>query len=119
MVDIILCNGLLKHLFARIRPCEINTAAQLLIPEPADFSFPSEHTAASFAAVTALFLAGEKRLWKIALPVAMLIAFSRLYLYVHYPTDILGGMVTGAPGWRTDVQTRMAYRLAGIRAAVL
>ena len=85
LVDVILCNGLLKHLFARVRPCEINTAVQLLIPRPADFSFPSGHTAASFAAVTALFLAGEKRLWKIALPVAPLIAFSRLYLYVHYP----------------------------------
>ena len=44
----------------------------------------------------ALYLAGEKKLWKIALVLAVLIAFSRLYLYVHYPTDVLGGIITGA-----------------------
>lgn len=60
-----------------------------------DYSFPSGHTAASFASVTALYLAGEKKLWKPALVLACLIAVSRLYLYVHYPTDVLGGMVFG------------------------
>ena len=49
----------------------------------------------SFAAVSALYFAGEKRLWKVALVVAVSIAFSRMYLYVHYPTDILGGMIAG------------------------
>ena len=58
-------------------------------------SFPSGHTAASFASVTALYLAGEKKLWKPALVLACLIAVSRLYLYVHYPTDVLGGMIFG------------------------
>lgn len=95
LVDVVLCNGILKHLFARVRPCDVNTAVSLLIPRPLDYSFPSGHTAASFASVTALFLAGEKKLWKPALILAMLIAFSRMYLYVHYPTDILGGIVAG------------------------
>ncbi len=95
-VDVILTNGILKHVFARIRPCDIRTEVQLLVPRPSDFSFPSGHTAVSFAAVTALYLAGEKKLWKPALVLAVLIAFSRLYLYVHYPTDILGGMAAGA-----------------------
>ena len=94
-LDLILCNGILKHLFARVRPCDVNTAIQLLIPRPADYSFPSGHTAAAFAATSALFFAGEKKLWKPALILAVLIAFSRLYLYVHYPTDILGGMLIG------------------------
>ena len=94
-LDLILCNGILKHLFARVRPCDVNTAIQLLIPRPADYSFPSGHTAAAFAATSALFFAGEKKLWKPALILAVLIAFSRLYLYVHYPTDILGGIVAG------------------------
>lgn len=94
-VDVILCNGILKNLFSRIRPCDVNTFIQLLIPRPDDFSFPSGHTAASFAAVAALKMAGEQRLWKPALALAVLIAFSRLYLYVHYPTDILGGIVVG------------------------
>lgn len=95
IVDVILCNGILKNLFGRMRPFDANPGVQLLIPRPADFSFPSGHTAASFAAVTALYLSGAKRLWKLALLLAVLIAFSRLYLYVHYPTDVLGGAVVG------------------------
>lgn len=95
-VDVILCNGILKNLVGRVRPCDVNTSIQLLIARPDDFSFPSGHTAASFAAVSALYFAGEKRLWKPALVLAVLIAFSRLYLYVHYPTDILGGIAVGA-----------------------
>lgn len=95
LVDVILCNGILKNVVARTRPYDINTAVELLIKKPTDYSFPSGHTAASFAAVTALFLAGEKRIWKISLIWAVLIAFSRLYMYVHFPTDVLGGMLLG------------------------
>lgn len=94
-VDAVLCNGILKNLFGRIRPFEANTAVQLLLARPHDFSFPSGHTAASFAATSSLFFAGEKKLWKPVLVLAVLIAFSRLYLYVHYPTDILGGIAVG------------------------
>jgi len=94
-VDVVLCNGILKNLFRRIRPCDVNTSIQLLVARPDDFSFPSGHTAASFAAVAALMLAGERKLWIPALVLAVFIAFSRLYLYVHYPTDILGGIVVG------------------------
>ena len=96
LVDVLLCNVLIKNLVARTRPFNVNTAVQLLVAKPRDYSFPSGHTAASFASVTALYLAGEKKLWKIALVLAVLIAFSRLYLYVHYPTDVLGGIITGA-----------------------
>lgn len=94
-VDLLLCNQILKPAIARVRPFDVNTAVSLLIPRPGDYSFPSGHTAASFTAVAALFFAGEKKLWKPALVLAALIAFSRLYLYVHYPTDILGGMAAG------------------------
>ena len=79
----------------RIRPCDVNQTVQLLIARPADYSFPSGHTAASFAAVAALYFAGAKKWWKITLPLAILMAFSRMYLYVHYPTDVLGGMIVG------------------------
>ena len=96
LVDVLLCNVLIKNLVARTRPFDVNTAVQLLVAKPRGYSFPSGHTAASFASVTALYLAGEKKLWKIALVLAVLIAFSRLYLYVHYPTDVLGGIITGA-----------------------
>lgn len=94
-VEVLLCNGILKNLFCRIRPCDINMSIQLLIARPDDFSFPSGHTASSFAAVAALYLAREKRLWKLALVLAVLIGFSRMYLYVHYPTDIVGGVIVG------------------------
>ncbi|MFQ8842798.1 MAG: phosphatase PAP2 family protein [Clostridium fessum] len=48
-----------------------------------------------FAAVAALYFAGARKWWKITLPLAILMAFSRMYLYVHYPTDVLGGMIVG------------------------
>lgn len=96
LVDVLLCNVFIKNLVARTRPFDVNTAVQLLVAKPRDYSFPSGHTAASFASVTALYLAGEKKMWKVALVLAVLIALSRLYLYVHYPTDIIGGVIFGS-----------------------
>lgn len=93
--DLILCNGILKNLIARTRPFDINTAVELIVKRPRDYSFPSGHTAASFATIGALFFAGQKKLGIAALVPGILIAFSRLYLYVHFPTDILGGILVG------------------------
>lgn len=93
--EIVLCNGILKHLAARTRPCDINSAVQLLIARPTDYSFPSGHTGASFAAAGVLLLRKEKGRYA-AVILAALIAFSRMYLYVHYPTDILGGIAVGS-----------------------
>jgi len=94
-LDLIVCNLVLKPLVGRIRPYDVNTAIQLLITSPTDYSFPSGHTAASFTAVSALYFSHRKKLWKPALVLAVLIAFSRLYLYVHYPSDVLAGAVIG------------------------
>ena len=95
LVQTILCNVVLKNLFARTRPYDVNTTIQLLVPKLQDFSFPSGHTSASFAAATALYLAKERKLFATTLVLACLIAFSRMYLYVHYPTDIIGGILIG------------------------
>lgn len=95
ILDVITCNLILKPMVARVRPYDVNTAIELLIRAPRDFSFPSGHTAASFATVAALWFAGEKKLGIPALILAIFIAVSRMYFYVHYPTDVLGGVLLG------------------------
>ena len=67
---------------------------QLLIAPPSDYSFPSGHAAVSFAAAAALG-ASHAKAWGWSLALAILLALSRLYLYVHYPTDILAGALVG------------------------
>lgn len=94
VTDLVLCNLILKPLVGRVRPFVVQPVV-LLIPPPTDASFPSGHTAASFAAVFALKASGSP-LWKPALAVAVAMAFSRLYLYVHWPSDVLGGALVGA-----------------------
>ena len=95
VLDLIFCNILIKPLVARIRPFDINTAVELLISKPRDYSFPSGHTAASFAASSAIFVTGHRKTGVAAMILAALIGISRLYLYVHYPTDVLGGLAIG------------------------
>lgn len=91
--DLLLCNMILKPLVGRIRPFALREVT-LLIKAPHDASFPSGHTAVSFAAAGVPAL----RRSKLAIPaliLASIIAFSRLYLYVHFPTDVLGGILVG------------------------
>ena len=104
IADLIICNVILKPIVARIRPYSINQTVQLLVTPLKDYSFPSGHTAASFASVSALYFAARKRMAAGALIVSVLIAFSRMYLYVHYPTDVLGGLIIGLLcGWIADM----------------
>ena len=87
-IGLIIGNGILKNLIQRSRPCWIDTNIPLLIPNPTDYSFPSGHTLASFEAAIMILLHNKK--WGIpAIIIATLIAFSRMYLFVHFPTDIL------------------------------
>lgn len=110
VLEVLCCNVLLKPLVARIRPCDVNTAVQLLIAHPTDFSFPSGHTGASFAAASALFFS-KNRLWIPSTIVATLIAFSRLYLYVHYPSDVLAGAMIGImAGWLGSILVQLIGR---------
>lgn len=96
---LLLCNLTLKPLCQRIRPYDyqyevFGKLIPLIIERQHDFSFPSGHTIASFEAAGVIALNNRK--WGIAaLVLASLIAFSRLYLYVHYPTDVLASIVLG------------------------
>ncbi len=94
LAGLLIANVLLKNTVQRVRPYEFNAAIELLIERPHDWSFPSGHTTSSFAAAAALMYA-DKKIGIPAYILASLIAFSRLYLYVHYPTDILGGIFIG------------------------
>lgn len=91
---LIVGNLLMKNIFARSRPCWINDTVPLLIAVPQDYSFPSGHTMSSFAAAYIISCA-SKRLGIAAYILAILIGFSRLYLYVHFPSDVLGGIILG------------------------
>ena len=99
VIGLLLCNVTLKPLVQRIRPYDyqlehFGKTIQLLIAAQHDFSFPSGHTIASFEAATVILLYNRK-LGIPAMILAVLIAFSRLYLYVHYPTDVLASVVLG------------------------
>ena len=99
LMGLVICNLILKPLVARIRPYDyqlehFGVTIQLLIATPHDFSFPSGHTIASFEAATALLL-HDKKLGIPAMVIAALVAFSRLYLYVHYPTDVIASIILG------------------------
>ena len=94
LLEVILCSGVLKPLFARPRPYTYRPDLELLVPALWDSSFPSGHTAASFSAAVAL-CAVRQRGWPAAMALAILIGLSRLYLYVHFPTDVLAGVLLG------------------------
>jgi undecaprenyl-diphosphatase len=94
LLSLILCNLLLKNLVGRIRPCDLKGLTDLLVARPGDPSFPSGHTSASFAGAVVLLLCKWRGRWA-ALALAVLIGFSRLYLYVHFPTDVLAGALVG------------------------
>ena len=99
MIGLLVCNVTLKPLVGRIRPYdlqlqEFGITIQLLGERMHDFSFPSGHTIASFEAAVVM-LKNSKKLGIPAMILAILISFSRLYLYVHYPTDVLASVILG------------------------
>ena len=98
MIGLVVCNVTLKPLVGRIRPydlqAELGVTIQLLGEKMHDFSFPSGHTIASFEAAVVL-LRNSKKMGIPAMILAVLIAFSRLYLYVHYPTDVIASVILG------------------------
>jgi len=101
VIGLVLGNGVMKNVVGRARPSWIDETVKLIIENPHDFSFPSGHTQASFAAAVAFWAYMKKwgGAWTLAgvasVVLAALIAFSRMYLFVHFPTDILAGLALG------------------------
>ena len=93
-MGVLVGNVCLKDLIARPRPCWLDDSVKLLISVPTDYSFPSGHTLSSVIGATVLTETNRCFGWA-AIPLAVSITFSRLYLFVHYPSDILAGTVLG------------------------
>ncbi len=92
---LIVNNLLLKNLVHRTRPYEVIQGLVPLVKKPTDFSFPSGHTGSSFASACVLYRHLPRPAGTLALVLAVLISLSRLYVGVHYPSDVLVGMVNG------------------------
>lgn len=99
LFSFIICNLMLKNYVARIRPYDFYPYIDLIIDKQNDFSFPSGHASASFAAAASIYYSKLKykkiNIAYVFIIIAVLISFSRMYLFVHYPSDILGGLITG------------------------
>lgn len=96
LFDFLIINVTLKDLIARPRPFVVNEAIQPLITDVSPYrSFPSGHSGGSFSAMLALYRWVPKKIGIPAVILAALVALSRLYVGVHYPTDILAGFLVG------------------------
>lgn len=95
VIGALITNVCLKNMVARVRPYDTYSALIPIVTKPIDWSFPSGHTCASFASAFVYFRLLPKKYGIPALVLACMIAFSRLYLGVHYPTDVLAGFLIG------------------------
>lgn len=94
IISSIVGEGIIKHIVRRARPYNKQTSIKLLIAKPISYSFPSGHTLSSFAVAEVLSMYFVK--YKlIFMAIACLIALSRVYLFVHYPTDVIAGIILG------------------------
>lgn len=93
--SLIINNNIIKNIVKRPRPFVTFTDLQIIIPTPSEYSFPSGHTASSFAAASVFYRHLPKQLGIPSVVLAGLIGFSRLYVGVHYPTDVIAGVLMG------------------------
>ncbi|MDO4662588.1 MAG: phosphatase PAP2 family protein [Tissierellia bacterium] len=97
LISFIICNILIKPIVARIRPFNLVDGINLISAPPLDYSFPSGHSMFSFTSAMVIFMMVDSKFIKyFSLVLAILISFSRLYLYFHYPTDVISGIILGS-----------------------
>lgn len=94
VLSLIFTNLIIKNVVDRPRPFQYDETLKLLVSKPIDSSFPSGHSSASFAAAVAIFM-NNKKYGIPAIILALLIALSRLYVSVHFPTDVAAGIILG------------------------
>ncbi len=94
VVSFLIGNEWLKDLIARPRPCAVDSTVSLIVKKPSSFSCPSVHTYLAFSSAAAIFHYYKKAGIGVFV-FAALVGFSRMYFFVHYPTDILFGAVLG------------------------
>ncbi|MBQ3268682.1 MAG: phosphatase PAP2 family protein [Clostridia bacterium] len=95
-IGLVVTNLVIKNWVARVRPYEVIPGLNCIVGLADDWSFPSGHTTNSLACGWVLFRKAPRRWQRVcALVMAMLISLSRLYVGIHYPTDVLGGAVIG------------------------
>lgn len=95
IASLVVNNLILKNLVGRVRPYELVEGLQCIVAPARDASFPSGHTGASFSSAVAICRQIPRKFAVFFIVLASLIAISRLYVGIHYPTDVFGGLVTG------------------------
>lgn len=94
LIGLAVGNGLLKLLIRRDRPCWLRPEIDLLVKNPSDYSFPSGHTM-HIAILSVILIYNHPKLAYALIPLTLLMAYSRMYLYLHFPSDVLGGLILG------------------------
>ncbi len=115
IIGLLICNLAIKPLVARIRPYDLLGTTPYIISAESDYSFPSGHATACFECATAIFIYSKK--WGVAAYVlAAIVGFSRLYLFVHYPSDVICGALLGViDGILAALIVKFIYKKLGER----
>lgn len=95
LFSVLIINLFMKNWIARVRPYEVIAGLELLVDKATDWSFPSGHASSSFASACSILFTGYKKEGTAALIFAFLMGFSRLYVGIHYPSDVLCGALLG------------------------
>ncbi|MGN0462020.1 MAG: phosphatase PAP2 family protein [Ruminococcus sp.] len=96
-IDTLITEYGIKNIVCRVRPCNLVDVVNMLVEKPTTYSFPSNHSASAFAGAVAVMLTIKKKAWTIpAFVLSGIIAFSRMYVFVHFPSDVFAGILIGS-----------------------